>query len=79
MLEVGENDFRAPLFQDSTAMYLQNKSILMLDGKKIPLGETVTIGGYSVLTAPLEFAHEGDLACLTKWGVAIDVNARKHS
>ncbi|TXD97564.1 hypothetical protein ES754_00830 [Psychrobacter frigidicola] len=75
MLQVAKDKYMTPLFPPDNVAYLEEeKTIVLKKGVKIKLGEKIFTGGVTTPTTNLEFATQGDAACLTEIGMAIDAD-----
>ena len=74
MLQVAKDKYMTPLFPPHSVTYLEEQKTIVLKGIKIKLGEKIFTGGITIPTTNLEFATQGDAACLTKIGMAIDAD-----
>ena len=74
MLQVAKDKYMTPLFPPHSVTYLEEQKTIVLKGIKIKLGEKIFTGGVTTPTTNLEFATQGDAACLTEIGMAIDAD-----
>lgn len=79
MLQVAKDKYMTPLFPPHSVTYLEEQKTIVLKGIKIKLGEKIFTGGITIPTTNLEFATQGDAACLTKIGMAIDADVMEVS
>ena len=79
MLQVAKDKYMTPLFPPDDVVYLEEEKTIVLKGIKIKLGEKIFTGGRITPTTNLEFATQGDAACLTKIGMAIDADVMEVS
>ncbi|MDP4544548.1 hypothetical protein Q8P09_05590 [Psychrobacter faecalis] len=79
MLQVAKDKYMTPLFPPHSVTYLEEQKTIVLKGIKIKLSEKIFTGGITIPTTNLEFATQGDAACLTKIGMAIDADVMEVS
>ena len=79
MLQVAKDKYMTPVIPPDEVVYLEEEKTIVLKGIKIKLGEKIFTGGITIPTTNLEFATQGDAACLTKIGMAIDADVMEVS